>query len=138
MTPPHDVAERLKLAGDALAVVRRRVRSLDGAVLHQRLVLSARPRVRHRDHGPTDIARGASTVLAERGYHQARALDEIYVRMPTPDEVHRLNLGPGTPVAMHVITGFTDDGQPVRVAVNILPGDRHAIVWERERPAATS
>ena len=36
-----------------------------------------------------------------------------------------------------VPAGFTDDGQPVRVAVNILPGDRHAIVWERERPAAT-
>ena len=162
VTPPHDVAERLKLAGDALAVVRRRVRSLDGEPYGLKLAGDALAVVRRRVRSlagepyfindsyfpldlatgteimnPTDIARGASTVLAERGYHQARALDEIYVRMPTPDEVHRLNLGPGTPVAMHVITGFTDDGQPVRVALNILPGDRHAIVWERERPAAT-
>lgn len=139
VTPPHDVAERLKLAADALAVVRRRVRSLDGEPYfindsYFPLDLASGTEIMN----PTDIARGASTVLAERGYHQARALDEIYVRMPTPDEVHRLNLGPGTPVAMHVITGFTDDGQPVRVAVNILPGDRHAIVWERERPAVTS
>lgn len=86
---------------------------------------------------PTDIARGASAVLGELGYYQVRALDEVYVRMPTPDEVHRLSLGPGTPVAVHLITGFTDAGQPVRVVINILPGDRHAIVWERERPAAT-
>ncbi|MGH8951611.1 MAG: hypothetical protein ACRDX9_09315 [Acidimicrobiia bacterium] len=64
-----------------------------------------------------------------------RALDEVYVRMPTPDEVHRLKLGPGTPAAMHVITGITAQSKPVRVVVNVLPGDRHVLAWERQRPA---
>jgi GntR family transcriptional regulator len=54
--------------------------------------------------------------------------------MPTPDEVHRLQLGPGTPVAVRLLTGLTDDSQPTRVAVSILPGDRHGIVYERARP----
>ncbi len=81
---------------------------------------------------PADIARGANEVLREAGYPQARTLDEIYVRMPTPDEVQRLELGPGTPIACHICTGLADDGTPVRVVVNILPGDRHVIVYERD------
>ncbi len=63
-----------------------------------------------------------------------RAFDEFYVRMPTPEEAQRLRLGPGTPVACHVCTGTTADDQPVRVAINVLPGDRHVIVYERAKP----
>lgn len=131
---PTLVAERLHLTVGESVVVRRRVRSLDGEPYYTNdsyfplnLVTGSEVMT------PVDIARGASTVLAELGYDQVRALDEVYVRMPDPDEVHRLGLGPGTPVALHVVTGFTADGQPVRVVINILPGDRHALVWERER-----
>jgi GntR family transcriptional regulator len=85
---------------------------------------------------PDDITRGANEVLAELGYRQVRALDELYVRMPTPDEASRLELGAGTPVAYHVCTGFTESGQPVRVAVTVLPGDRHVITYERKREAS--
>jgi hypothetical protein len=70
---------------------------------------------------PTDIPAAPAPSSSSVAATQARALDEIYVRMPTPDEVHQSHPRPGTPVAMHVITGFTGDGQPVRVAVNILP-----------------
>jgi DNA-binding GntR family transcriptional regulator len=86
---------------------------------------------------PADIARGASEVLAEQGYEQVRALDEIYIRMPTPDEARRLELVPGTPVARHIVTGLTDNDRPVRVVLNVLPGDRHVIVYERAKPDAT-
>lgn len=65
-----------------------------------------------------------------------RAVDELYIRMPTPDEAARLALGPGTPVAYHVATGFTQAGRPVRVAVTVLPGDRHVITYERHRDAS--
>jgi hypothetical protein len=54
--------------------------------------------------------------------------------MPTPEEAQRLSLGPGTPVACHVCTGTTSDDQPVRAAINVLPGDRHVIVYERAMP----
>ena len=135
VSPPSDVVERLNLEPDASAVVRRRVRSLDGEPYYINdsyfpLDLVSTSEIM----SPNDIKRGASRVLKELGHHQVRALDEVYVRMPTPDEIHRLSLGPGTPVAMHIATGYTEDGQPVRVVINVLPGDRHAIVWERQRP----
>lgn len=135
VTPPADVSERLHLTNGASAVVRRRVRSLEGEPYYINDTYFPLDLVTGTEiMSPTDITRGANRVLNALGYEQVRALDEVYVRMPTPDEVHRLQLGPGTPVAMLVITGFTDGGQPVRVAVNILPGDRHAIVYERARP----
>lgn len=61
-----------------------------------------------------------------------------YARMPTPDETRRLNLGPGTPVAYHICTGFTEADQPVRVVLNVLPGDRHIIAYERAAFPATT
>ena len=41
---------------------------------------------------PTDVARGVNRVLAEAGHVQVRAVDEIFVRMPTPEETTRLDL----------------------------------------------
>lgn len=135
VNPPGPVATRLELADGEPVVVRKRVRSLDGepwntndSYFPLRLVDGSEIVT------PSDIARGANQVLAELGYEQVRALDEVHVRMPTPDETHRLALGPGTPVAVHVATGYTEDGKPVRVVVNVLPGDRHVLAWERQRP----
>lgn len=118
-----------------MAVVRRRVRSLDGEPYYINDTYFPLELVDGSEiMSPADIARGANRVLAELGHEQVRALDELYVRMPTPDEVYRLKLGPGTPVAVYIITGITEQAGPVRVAINILPGDRHVIAWERHRP----
>ena len=135
--PPAEVAERLALGEGESAVVRRRVRSLDGEPYnindsYYPLSLAQGTEIMQ----PGDIARGANEVLTEQGYEQVRALDEFYVRMPTPDEVRRLDLGPGTPIACHVATGITAEDLPVRVVVNVLPGDRHVIVYERAKPHA--
>ncbi|XVV14409.1 GntR family transcriptional regulator [Actinoplanes sp. CA-131856] len=130
--PPADVKKRLKLADGELAAVRRRVRYLDGEPFHTNDSYYPLKFVQDTEiMRPADIARGANQVLAENGYPQVRALDEIYVRMPTPDEIRRLDLGPGTPIACHICTGLCPDGTPVRVVVNVLPGDRHVIVYER-------
>ena len=83
------------------------------------------------DHAPAYLPRGTDQVLVDLGYGQDRAIDEIFVRMPTPTEVHRLSLGPGTPVAVHFDTGYTEAGRPVQCTINVLPGDRHKIVFER-------
>lgn len=139
VVPPPDVAERLELPPDAVTVVRRRVRTVDGElyyindsyfpwnVAHDTEIMS-----------PTDIFRGANMVLTSLGYEQTKVRDEVFIRMPNPDEVHRLKLGPGTPVGVHVLTGSTAVGKPVRVAVSVLPGDRHVIVWDQERATAGS
>lgn len=139
IAPPKEIRERLQLGEGELVVVRRRVRLIDGVPYntndsHFPLSLVQDSEIMH----PADIARGANTVLAELGYEQVRALDEIQVRMPTPEETDRLQLAPGTPVAVHVCTGFTREGKPVRAVVNILPGDRHVITFERSKPSVSS
>ncbi|MEV6109642.1 GntR family transcriptional regulator [Streptomyces sp. NPDC051940] len=132
--PPPEVAKRLKLEPGQLAAVRKRVRYLDGEPFNTND--SYYPLDLVRDSvimRPDDITPGANEVLADLGYRQVRALDEIYVRMPKPSETERLKLAPGTPVASYITTGFTEEGQPVRVVLSVLPGDRHVISYERRR-----
>ncbi|MFJ5231024.1 GntR family transcriptional regulator [Kitasatospora sp. NPDC088391] len=130
--PAPDIAKRLQLEPGQLAAVRHRIRWLDGEPFNLNDSYFPLDIVRESEiMRPEDISRGANVVLAELGYQQVTALDEVYVRMPTPDEVHRLDLGPGTPVAYHVCTGYTAESRPVRVAVTVLPGDRHVISYER-------
>jgi GntR family transcriptional regulator len=134
--PPEEVAKRLQLEAGALVVVRKRVRYLDGEPFNTNDSYFPLDIVRDSEiMRPEDIGRGGNEVLAELGYRQVRALDELYVRMPTPEEVHRLDLGPGTPVGYHITTGHTAEGKPVRVAITVLPGDRHVISYERRREA---
>ena len=43
--------------------------------------------------------------------------------MPTHEEIDRLNIPTGTPVAEHIRTGYTAADKPVRVMISIVPGD---------------
>jgi GntR family transcriptional regulator len=43
--------------------------------------------------------------------------------MPTPEEIDRLEIPSGTPVAEHIRTGYTRTNQAVRVMISIIPGD---------------
>ena len=43
--------------------------------------------------------------------------------MPTPEEINRLGIWTGTPVAEHIRTGYTAEDRAVRVMVSIVPGD---------------
>ncbi|MFK3983367.1 GntR family transcriptional regulator [Micromonospora sp. NPDC050397] len=128
-----ELAERLQVNPGDTIVARRRVRFINGEPTN--INDSHFPLDLVRDSeimSPAYLSRGTDQVLAELGYRQDYAIDEIFVRMPTPDEIHRLNLGPGTPVATHYDTGYTAAGQAVQCTVNVLPGDRHKIVFERQ------
>lgn len=132
----QEIAKRLDIDEGALVVVRRRVRSIDNEPFNINDSYYPFTLVEGSEIvSPADIARGCNQVLTDLGYEQDRTLDEIYVRMPTPTETNRLGLGPGTPVAVHICTGFTEAGQAVRCTVNVLPGDRHVIAYERHRVA---
>ena len=131
---PPDIARRLGVADGDFVVLRRRVRTLDDEPYQLNDSYYLRevaeiPEVMIDD----PIARGVNRLLAEHGFDQIRALDEFRIRMPNPDEVRRLKIEPGTPVAEHLITGFTRSG-PVRVVKTILPGDRNVITYERVHP----
>jgi DNA-binding GntR family transcriptional regulator len=130
--PPIEIKERLQFAEGELAVVRRRLRFLDGELIYSNdsyypLAIAHGTEIM----APNDLSPGANQTLAEHGHVQVRAVDEISIRMPRQDEAARLELTPGTPVAQHIITGYDEHDRPLRCVLNILPGDRHVIIFER-------
>jgi len=127
-----DVAQRLEIPEGALVVGRRRARYINGQPVN--LNDSYYPYELVKDSeimSPADVPRGTNQLMADLGYPQVRARDEIYVRMPGPEEIRRLDLGPGTPVAVHYVTGYVASGRAVRCTINVLPGDQHKIIFER-------
>lgn len=131
---PEEVARRLGVDAGTIVALRKRTRSVNGEPFNINDSFYPLDVVRDSEIlSPVDVARGTNQVLTDLGYQQDRAIDEIFVRMPRPDEVHRLELPAGTPVAVHICTGFTADERPVRCTVNVLAGDRHVVVYERTR-----
>lgn len=132
------VAARLEIDEGERVVARMRVRFIDGDPFNindtfYRYDLAVNTEIMD----PADIPRGSNNVLADCGYREVRAIDEIHIRMPTPQEVARLRLAPGTPVACHYVTGYDARDRPTRCDRFVLPGDRHVIVYERiHRPDA--
>ena len=131
---PPEIAKRLELPPGLLGeplVARRRVRFINDEPVNTNDSHFPLDVVQNSEiMDPTDIPRGTNQVLADLGYAQVRAVDEFVCRMPT--EIARLALPPGTPVIIHTVTGYTKEGRPVRCTVNVLPADRHIIVYDRE------
>ena len=120
---PHPGAARLKLDPRTdICVVLRHVRYIDG-----------KPAIISDDYFEEKIVEGTElaepkdttreNILAEAGYEQVYDIDEIITRMPTSDEIARLGIPPGTPVAEHIRTGYTADNKSVRLMISIVPGD---------------
>jgi DNA-binding GntR family transcriptional regulator len=129
------IAERLGVPEGTPVVARKRIRSIDGEPFnindtYHTLELAGGTAVMN----PEDIPEGSNAVIERLIGPEVRAIDEIYVRMPTPDETRRLNLSTGTPVAVHYCTGYTQDERVVRVEYFVIPGDRHVILYERIHP----
>jgi len=123
IAPPDDIAVRLNLdTRSDVCVVRRHVRYIDGKAA----IISDDYFDEHVVEG-TELAEQEDTtrenILAEAGYEQVYDIDEIITRMPTPTEISRLGISPGTPVAEHIRTGYTATYKAVRVMVSIIPGD---------------
>lgn len=132
ISPPPVVAQRLRLDPEHdVCVVRRHVRYIDD-----------RPGIISDDFFDERIVRGTELaqpedttredILKEAGYEQVYDVDEIIVRMPTPEEIERLEIAPGTPVAEHIRTGYTRTNMAVRVMISIIPGD--ALILEYKIP----
>lgn len=133
------VAERLEVPEGTPVVARKRVRYIDGEPFnindtYHTMELAAGTAVMN----PADIPEGSNSVIEKLIGPEVRAVDEIYVRMPNPDEVRRLKLSTGTPVAIHYCTGYTKEGRVVRVEYFVVPGDRHVILFERVHPDRTA
>jgi DNA-binding GntR family transcriptional regulator len=120
--PPPSVAARLGLSAGDSVVVRRHLRGIDGtpAVIADDY-FDARIVAGTELQSPEDTSR--EDILAEAGYEQTYAIDEIVTRMPTPDESAKLGIARGIPVAELTRTSFTANDQPVRVMIAVIPGN---------------
>lgn len=129
--PAEDIASRLELDDGKLAVVRRRLRFVDGQPYNTNDSYFPHDLVAESEIArPGDIGRGANRVLEELGHAQIRVVDDIWARMPNQAEVERLQLELGTPVVVYVRVGYDREDTPVRVAVSVLPADKHLIRYE--------
>lgn len=134
VSPVEEIASRLELADGELAVVRRRLRFVDGQPYNTNDSYFPRDLVADSEIArPGDIARGANRVLEELGHAQVRVVDDIWARMPNQEEAERLQLELGTPVMVYVRVGYDSADMPVRVAVSVLPADKHLIRYELDR-----
>lgn len=131
VSPVEEIASRLQLGDRDLAVVRRRLRFVDGQPYNTNDSYFPRTLVQDSEIArPGDIARGANRVLEELGHKQVRVVDDIMARMPNQEEAERLQLELGTPVVVYIRVGYDGADTPVRVAVSVLPADKHLIRYE--------
>lgn len=134
VSPVEEIASRLELSDGELAVVRRRLRFVDGQPYNTNDSYFPRDLVADSEIArPGDIERGANRVLEELGHAQVRVVDDIWARMPNQEESERLQLELGTPVMVYVRVGYDRCDVPVRVAVSVLPADKHLIRYELDR-----
>lgn len=129
--PPENIALLLELEDDESAAMRKRIRTVDDvpnslSMSYYPLSIVGASEIIQ----PQDIVRGANRVLAEIGHDQVRYTDQITARMPTPYERDTLRIGAGIPVHEHVRVGYDTEGVAVRVAVTVLPADKHIIQYE--------
>ncbi len=127
---PAEIAERLRTAEGEPTVVRALVRYVDGGPWSLQDSYYPMDLAEGTElMSPTDIPRGTTRVLAERGHSQVGYVDELTTRMPTPEEAAALQLGSGTPVLVYVRTGYTTR-RPVRVTSTVFAGDRNRIIYD--------
>lgn len=132
--PEESVRRRLQLAVGERVAVRRRTSYVDGRPFSTDDSYVALHLVEASEWMTEgSVERGTNQVLAELGQELVQALDELYIRMPKPPEVDRLQLAPGTPVGELISTAHNADGQPVQVTRCVLPGDRNLVVYERNK-----
>lgn len=136
--PPANVAEALGLpTGEVNCLVRRR-----------RLLASGIPVRLNASWFPLDIAEGTvleedgpvivggvKSALAELGYAQTRAREQIIPsRLPTEAEARALEISPERTVVEITHVGMTAEGRAVEVTVSVAPA--HYVTAQYEFPLA--
>jgi GntR family transcriptional regulator len=132
---PGEVALRLDVDEGARVVVRRRL-----------FVVNGEPVAFCDSYYPSELAEGTPLAEAERIAGSAygliedptgpirrrlkRSVDDLVCRMPTPEEVDGLRLGPGVPVVRTLRTVYDADGCPVEVQDTVAAADKHQFRYE--------
>lgn len=133
VTPPPKVATLLRLDRGDRAVMRRRVRYVEGE-----------PWMLSTLYVPADIAEGTPLAvcadmqnpsavgwLIRNGHRLVRDVDLIEARMPDTWERDVLGIGRGTPLITNHRTSTDQDGRPVRCTVDLFPAHRFELEVEQ-------
>lgn len=127
---PAEIAERLGVPAGSSVIARRRLflvndepmQLVDGyypASLFQGTAVEQ----------PRRIKGGVSALIEDPegpiGQRITRFVEDVDVRMPTPDESERLQIPPGVPLARVFRSAHTADGSVVEVLDSLVPCDRH-------------
>lgn len=133
ITPPADVADRLKVSARTKSVLRREnVFWADDAAVQ-----------RVTTYVPWTIAQGTGLleeevphrygihgVFEDRGHTMTRIVEEVTARMPRPEERQHLRLPPGVPVLDVLHTSVDQDGEPYELTRFVLRADMTALRYD--------
>jgi GntR family transcriptional regulator len=80
------------------------------------------------------LPEGPDNLIEQLGHRFARGMELLRARMPTPDEVRLLELGPGVPVVQMLHIDYATDGRTLQVADDLYAADRHEFAFEWTEP----
>jgi GntR family transcriptional regulator len=136
---PAEVASRMGLPDDEPVLVRRRAFFVDGEPMqlvdgYYRLALFAGTEVAE----PRRIKGGVSRLIEDPdgpiGQRITQFVEDLEIRMPSPEEVAALKIPPGVPLARVFRTAHTSAGQVVEVLDSRVPCDRHVFRYVIDVP----
>lgn len=135
---PKDVASWLGTEPGADAVIRKRLQLLDGvpAVIstsYYPLWLAEGTRLESADALPE----GPDNLIEQLGHRFDRGMELLRARMPSPDELHTLELTPGVPVVQMLHIDYDPDGRTLQVADDLYAADRHEFAFEWAEPGGS-
>ncbi len=128
---PDQVAERLGVRRRGKVFVRRRRMWADGVPMQLadsffRYDMVKGTAITEENSGPG----GSYARLEERGYRLARFREELSARMPTPDELRALQLGPGIPIVHLIRVAYDKEGTALEVFDSVVAADRHVFTYD--------
>jgi GntR family transcriptional regulator len=132
---PREVGLRLDVDDETRVVVRRRLSVVNGE-----------PVAFCHSYYPPDVAEGTPLAEPERiaggadglivdpdgpiGRRLKRSFDNLECRMPTPEELEKLKLGPGVPVLRTLRTVYDVQDRAVKVQDTVAAADKHRFRYE--------
>lgn len=129
--PPAEIAVRLRLPEEATVLIRRRRMYADDEPFQLATSwlpwdLAGGTQMAQPDTGPG----GIYSRLAEKGHGPSRFIEDVTVRMPSPEESRFLRFTDPQPIFYLVRTAFDVSDRPVEVCEHVMSGDRWQLSYE--------
>ncbi len=134
---PDDIAAWLGVAAGETVMIRKRLQFLDGepasiSTSYFPLWVASGTRLESTEPLPE----GPANLIEELGHEFASGVELIRARMPAPDEVRLLELGPGVPVVRLLHIDYDPQDRTLQVADDVYAADLHEFAFKWTEPDA--